>query len=108
MAGRNVTRQDLDAKLADAVLSIREAMSKVNTINGFLTQHPPSAEGVDPLTVSTNLVDTMDPSSAAGKFGYTEAEAILIRTVFQELNAVTQSTTLAQTFAKARALTGLE
>lgn len=108
MAGREVSRQELDAKLADTVLSIREAAKKVNIITGFLAQHPVDTEGIDPLTVTTSLVDPMDPTSAPGKYGYTEAEAALIRQVFTALNDVTKSTTLAATLVMGSQLTGLE
>lgn len=108
MAGRDVTRLELDAKLADTVLSIREAVRKVNIIIGFLAQHPVDETSGDPLTLSTGLADPMDPTSAPGKFGYTEEEAALIRLVFGELDEVTKSTTLAGTLVKGSQLTGLD
>lgn len=108
MAGRNVTRAELDIKLAEAVLAIREAMTKVNTINGFLAQVPVGADGVDPLTISTSLTDPMDPNSAPGKFGYTQDEAQVIRLVFQQLNELATSTSISATLLAARKLTGLD
>ena len=106
MAGREVTRIDLDARMSDSLVSLRTAVSKLENINEFLATIPVGEDGVDPLTISTELPDPMDPSSALGRFGYTEEEAELIRKVFGSLLAL--RTELQPVLKMSRKLTGLE
>jgi len=105
MAGREVTRVELDARMSDSLVSLRNAVTKLENINEFLATIP-VVEGTDPLTVSTDLPDPMDPNSAVGRFGYTEDEAQLIRSVFGSLLAL--RTQLAPVLKQSRKLTGLE
>ncbi len=105
MAGRKVTRLELDGAMADTLVSIRVAVDKLTTINEFLVTVPISADGVDPLTVSAQFTDKMDPTSAPGVFGYTEDEAKLIRDIFGKLLGA--GATLAPVLKNGRKLTGL-
>lgn len=103
MAGREVTRIDLDRETAEAVIAVREAFRRVRTVKAYLDQVPANSEGGDPLTLSVNPTDTMDASTAPGKFGYTEDEAYLIRVVFDQLTNLEVQPIL----DTARKLTGL-
>lgn len=93
MAGSNVDRPLLDAKMAEAVISIRRAFRQVETIQAWLVNHPvpDNGAGVDPLT---------------GEFGYDADEAYLIRLVFGDLDYAGNN--LTSTMKNARKLTGLE
>lgn len=104
MAGRTVTRSELDAKAADAVIAVRRAFVLVENVKSFLDNTPSNADGGDPLTKSTAQTDSMDPSSAPGAFGYTEDEAYLIRLVFDQLSALEVEPII----HTARKLTGLD
>lgn len=79
MAGRQVTRQELDLRAAEAMIAVRDALRKVETIASFLANIPIGPDGVDPLTLTPD--DGTNPSSAPGHFGYTPEEAKLIRYV---------------------------
>lgn len=90
MAGLEVTRQILDMKAADAVLSLRDSLRKVESIAKWLANNP--------------VVDTTDPLVA--NFGYTSDEAYLIRVTFEQLETIRlNNLSLSET---ARKLTGLE
>jgi hypothetical protein len=106
MAGREVTRIELDQRMSQSLVSLRSAVSQLENINEFLATIPVGADGTDPLTISTDLPDPMDPNSAIGRFGYTEEEAQLIRQVFGALLAL--RTQLAPVLKQSRRLTGLE
>ena len=84
---------------------IRDSAQRINVIANFLKALPATEAG-DPLTTSTSPTDSMDPTSAQGVFGYTDEEAILIRSVFTDLQALNAA--LAPILAKASRLTGLE
>lgn len=103
MAGREVTRTELDRETADAIIEVRDAFRRVRTVKAFLDQVPANAEGGDPLTLSTDPVNSMEASTAPGKFGYTDDEAYLIRLVFDQLTALEVQPIL----DTARKLTGL-
>lgn len=104
MAGFEVTRPQLDAKAAEAVVAVREAFQKVQTLFEFLGNLPSDTPGGDPLTLSTVPEDPMAPNSASGKYGYTADEAYLLRYVFTTLNAIDIEPVL----HTGRKLTGLE
>lgn len=104
VAGRTVTRAELDAKAADAVIAVRKAFVLVENVKSFLDNTPQNAEGGDPLTLSTTPTDPMDPTTAPGVFGYTDDEAYLMRIVFDQLSALPVQDTL----HTARKLTGLD
>lgn len=104
MAGRAVTREGLDWASADAVIAVRDAFRKVRTVKAFLDQVPSNAPGGDPLTKDVTPSDPMDPTTASGKFGYTDDEAYLIRVVFDQLTALEVQPIL----DTARKLTGLD
>lgn len=90
MAGLDVNRNLLDMRAADAVLQVRNAFDRVESVAKWLV-NTPSVEGVDPLVAD---------------FGYTEDEAYLIRYVFETLeNLRVSNAALSET---ARKLTGLE
>lgn len=89
MAGRQVTRMDLDYKVAGTVIAVRQAFESVIAVSAFLAQNPADAPSGDPLIV---------------KFEYTADEAYLIRLVFEQLNALDVESVLAQ----GRKLTGLD
>lgn len=103
MAGRNVTRMQLDEAVASAVIDVREAFRHVRTVKAYLDQVPQNSEGGDPLTKSTTPTDSMDATTAPGLFGYTDDEAYLIRVVFDQLSALEVQPIL----DTARKLTGL-
>jgi len=106
MAGRTVTRQELDSRMSESLVLLRDAVTKLENINEFLATIPVDAEGVDPLSIPADLLDAMDPTSAVGRFGYTEEEAQLIRSVFGSLLAL--RTQLQPVLKQSRKLTGLE
>lgn len=95
MAGQDVTRNDLDYKLSQTLVSARVVVKDLETIQSFL-ERTTAVNGVDPLTV---------PFADGGKFGYTEDEAYLIRVTFEQLAAA--KTTIGPVLDTARALTGL-
>jgi len=104
MAGREVTRTALDERSAEALMAIRDAFRKVDTIQEFLSNNP-VANGVDPLTLpTTDNTDPMNPKPGPGKFGYTADEAYLIRLVFQQLTDLNAKSPL----KLGRKLTGLD
>ncbi len=93
MAGQSVTRSDLDFAASTAIVSLREAMDQVKTIDFFLSTQKADAPGGDPLT----------KSQAEGGFGYTEDEAYLLRVLFGALS----SGDLTNLYQNGRLLTGL-
>lgn len=95
MAGQEVTRNDLDYKMAQTLVTARNVISDLETINAFL-QRTPEVDGVDPLTVAV---------ADGGKFGYTADEAYLIRNTFSQLEAV--KPVVGPLLDTARGLTGL-
>ena len=105
MAGREVTRRDLDVTMANNIVAARDAIQGLETVNAFLALNPIGADGVDPLTISTTPTNPSDPTSAPGKFGYTAEEAALIRDVFGKLASLKPS--IDPVFEQAQALTGL-
>jgi hypothetical protein len=94
MAGLKVSRALLDQKSSDAILAIRDAFRKVETLSEYLSTVPSDAPEGD------LLVKTMEE----GGFGYTADEAYLIRYVFQMLNDLNVQPAL----ESGRKLTGLE
>lgn len=66
--GLEVTKQSLDMSAAQAVLDLRRALDKHESIAAWLANHP-VIDGTDPLTT--------DP------FGYTADEAYAIRMYFE-------------------------
>lgn len=70
--GYNVDKGTLDMKLADAVMSVRSALAKVESIAAWLANHP--SDGTDPLT--------QEP------FNYTTDEAYVIRVYFESVEAL--------------------
>lgn len=103
MAGQAVTRQDLDYAVSQAIIDLRQACRKVDSINKFLSFHPSNAVGGDLLT--NPLPTASDPTGAVGGFGYTEDEAYLIRIIFEQLNGVRE--TALPILETGRKLTGL-
>lgn len=99
MAGIAVSRSALDQKMAETVISVRDAFTKVVTVSNWLNDHP-VVDNVDPLTVP--IGPSADGMSQIG-FGYTADEAYLIRLTFQNLSSIDVATTL----SVARKLTGL-
>ena len=94
MAGLKVTRELLDMRSAEAILAVREAVAKIETINAFLATVPSGGEGGDPLT---------DPE---GAFKYNEDEAYLMRYLFEQLHTVRPQ--VDPILEAGRKLTGLE
>lgn len=95
MAGQEVTRNDLDYKMAQTLVSARTVVKDLEAIDAFLDRTA-VVDGVDPLTV---------PIAEGGKFGYTADEAYLIRVTFELLSGA--QTTIGPILTTARALTGL-
>lgn len=93
MAGLTVTRDLLDHRAAQAVIDIRNAFEKAQTVFDYLATVPSTPDG-DPLT---------KPVSEGG-FGYTADEAYLIRVVFERLSALEVEPILVD----GRKLTGLD
>lgn len=106
MAGREVTRVELDQRMSQSLVSLRNAVSQLENINEFLATIPIDSDGVDPLAISAQPTDPMDQTTAPGRFGYTEEEAALIRQVFGSLLAL--RTQLQPVLKQSRRLTGLE
>lgn len=104
MAGRDVTRADLDNAIANNLVAARNAISGLELVSAFLALHPIGEDGVDPLT-TTSPVDTPDGPTNVGQFGYTDAEAKLIREVFGKLADLKPA--IGPVFEQAQALTGL-
>lgn len=91
MAGMEVNRNLLDMRAAEAVLLLRNALAKVESVAKWLANNP-VVDGVDPLTI--------------GEFNYTADEAYLLRFVFETLESLRVSNeNLSET---SRKLTGLE
>lgn len=95
MAGQEVTRNDLDYKMAQTLVAARTVIKDLETIEAFL-ERTPTVDGVDPLVVTP---------ADGGKFGYTADEAYLIRNTFQQLNGA--KPTIGPILDTARGLTGL-
>lgn len=93
MAGSPVDRNLLDAKMSEAIVNLRTAFRKVETIQNYLVNNPipDNGAGVDPLE---------------SEFNYTHDEAYLIRLVFGDLDYARGN--LSTTMTNARKLTGLE
>jgi len=93
MAGSPVDRNLLDAKASEAVVSVRNAFRKVETLQTFLANNPipDNGAGVDPL------VDD---------FGYNTDEAYLLRLVFGDLYYLNDN--INTIMRNGRKLTGLE
>lgn len=96
MAGQEVTRNDLDYKMAQTLVSARTIVKDLETVQSFLERTAPGVDEPDPLTV---------PLTDGGKFGYTADEAYLIRATFQQLSGA--QATIGPVLDTARALTGL-
>lgn len=96
MAGQEVTRNDLDYKMAQTVVAARSVVRDLETIEAFFERTPIGADGVDPLIV---------PVQDGGRFGYNEDEAYLIRNTFQQLAQV--KPVIGPILDTARGLTGL-
>lgn len=93
MAGQEVTRNELDLKMARTLVAARTVVSDLETINAFLDR--PEIDGVDLLTAAP----------AEGGFGYSTDEAYLIRSTFQQLAGIRP--TIGPILEAARGLTGL-
>lgn len=93
MAGSPVDRNLLDAKMAEAIITLRQAFRKIETIKAYLANHPipDNGAGVDPLM---------------GEFGYDADDAYLIRLVFDDLDYARNN--LNGTMINGRKLSGLE
>jgi hypothetical protein len=85
MAASDVNRAALDYAASHALIDVREAMRKVETVYEFLQNHPSDAPGGDPLTLPTTPADAMNPTEVAGRFGYTADEAYRLRFIFENL-----------------------
>lgn len=90
MAGIPVTRDTIDVRAGEAIMTLRKAFCQIRTIALFLANHPGAGE-TDPLVVD---------------YGYTQDEAYLLRLVFEHFD----STRVAEEdmLLTARKLTGLE
>jgi hypothetical protein len=95
MAGQEVTRNDLDYKVAQTLVAARVVIKDLETIEAFL-ERTPDVDGVDPLTL---------PIADGGRFGYNVDEAYLIRNTFGQLAGVKAAVN--PILDTARALTGL-
>lgn len=90
MAGMNVSKDAVDVRSSEAILDLRSAFRKVETLAKWLANQTDAGAG-DPLIAT---------------LGYTEDEAYLIRSTFEQLETMrTSNTALWDT---ARKLTGLE
>ena len=89
MAGFQVGKDLLDQKAGEAVLALRSAFARAETVAAWLADTPVTSEG-DPLIT---------------EFGYSADEAYLLRSTFQELGDVAENT--APIMVVARKLTGL-
>lgn len=89
--GIEVTKQMLDAKVAQAVISVRSALEKVEAIQSWLANHP-VMDNVDPLT--------QEP------FNYTADEAYAMRFYFGTVDSIrTNNSAISDA---GRKMTGLE
>ena len=88
--GLEVTKSVLDSKCAYAVLEMRQALDKTESIAKWLTNHP-VVEGVDPLIAD---------------MGYTADEAYVLRVYFESIDAI--RTNNANLIDIGRKMTGLE
>lgn len=104
MAGREVSRNELDNTMANNLVAARNAIAGLETVNAFLALHPVGADGSDPLTQQPEG-DLGPMNSSVGKFGYTPEEAALIRDVFGKLAQLKPA--IDPVFEQAQALTGL-
>ena len=91
MAGIEVTRQTIDMKIGQSLMTLRSGLDQCDSVAIWLSNTPAPTPEEDPLVVT---------------FGYTEDEAYLIRLVFQEIS--TLRTAAAVLNSNARKLTGLE
>lgn len=89
--GIEVTKQMLDAKVAQAVISVRSALEKVQAIQAWLVNQP--------------VVDNVDPLTQA-PFDYTADEAYAIRLYFGSVDSI--RTNNASISDVGRKMTGLE
>jgi hypothetical protein len=90
--GFDVTKQALDAKVAQAALLLRSAFEQIETVTMWLANHPNNGTDPDPLT--------LDP------FLYTSDEAYAMRLYFTTFDGV--RTAQSATFDVGRKMTGLE
>lgn len=104
MAGANVTRNDLDYAISQAVIDIRQAFRKVDSIATFLNNHPAN-DNPDLDLLKAPLPNAGTPDATGTGFGYTDDEAYLIRIVFEQLSAL--RTNALPTLDLGRKLTGL-
>lgn len=89
--GIEVTKQMLDGKVAQAVISMRSALEKVEAIQAWLANHP-VVDNVDPLT--------QEP------YNYTDDEVYAMRLYFGQVDSIrTSNTTISDV---GRKMTGLE
>lgn len=89
MLGYEVNKGILDTKSAQAVLALRDAFDRIETMAKWLTNHPNG--GTDPLIES---------------FGYTADEAYAMRIYFETFETVRVNN--AATFDIGRKMSGLE
>lgn len=89
MVGTSVNKDTIDVRSAEAVLELRSAFRKVENVAKWLANQIDTAEG-DPLLA----------------LGYNADEAYLLRTTFEQLEAMRTSNTAL--WDQARKLTGLE
>lgn len=71
--GIEVNKQMLDSKIAQAVLAVRSALEKVETVQAWLANQP-VVDGADPLTEMP--------------YNYTEDEAYAIRLYFGSVDSI--------------------
>lgn len=76
MAGMKVARDLLDMKSAEAILAVRNAFEKVETIEAYLATVHADEAGGDPFTRED------------GEFRYTADEAYLLRYLFSSLDGL--------------------
>lgn len=88
--GLDVNKQSLDAKAAQAVLALRDALDKIESISAWLANTP--------------VVENVDPLIAV--FGYTDDEAYALRLFFGNIAAL--RTANQSTIDVGRKMTGLE
>lgn len=90
MVGQEVNQHTVNYKSSEAVLAFRSAFAKSETLAKWLANQP--------------VVDGNDPLVTA--FGYTTDEAYLLRTTFEQFEALRLGNL--SLFETARKLTGLE
>lgn len=88
--GYGVDKSTLNHKSADAVIALRVAFDKVETLAKWLTNHPKEND-IDPLVE---------------EFAYTDDEAYALRLFFETFDSIRKNN--ASTFDVGRAMTGLE